>query len=213
MTVYTSQKFVGVTFLTGYLTYYFRLAGVTKALEVGQGAFAIQISGKIASWFLVDRVGWRPLFNGGVYAMTCLLLLIGGLGTLTSRPTLLATTALMCFWGFWYQMTLGAVAYTVCGDTPSVGLRQKTYSLNMMISTTVSTEIIQVTPFLINTDHANLGVNICLIFFALSLLTCIVLHLYLPELKGRNYAEIQEVFARRVPVQKFKGFVCETSTK
>lgn len=213
VTVYTSQQFVGVTFLTGYLTYYFRLAGVDNALAVGQGAFAIQIAGNIVSWFLVDRVGRRPLFNGGAYVMTCLLLVIGGLGTLTTRPALLATTALMCLWGFLYQMTLGAVAYAICGETPSVRLRQKTYSLNMMISTAISTVIIQVTPFLINTDHANLGAKICFIFFALSLPTCIVLHFYLPELKGRNYAECQEMFARKVPARQFKTFVCETSSK
>lgn len=116
--VYTSQQLVGVTFVTGYLTYFFRLAGVKDALAVGQASFAIQIAGNMASWPLVDRVGRRPLIVWGAVAITLLLLLIGGISMIGTQPALLATVALMCMWGFLYQMTLGAIAYTVTGETP-----------------------------------------------------------------------------------------------
>lgn len=115
--VYLSQQFIGVNFISGYLTYYFRLAGVTDPLAVGQGAYAIQLAGNITSWFLVDRYGRRPMILGGAFSMTGLLLIIGGVSTIKSSSALAGTVALMCIWGYIYQMTLGAVAYSVGGET------------------------------------------------------------------------------------------------
>lgn len=80
-----------------------------------------------------------------------------------------------------------------------------------MVSTAVSTGIIQATPYLINTDQANLGGKICFIFFGLSVPMCIWLYFYMPELKGRNYAEIQEMFNKNVPSREFASYVCEVS--
>lgn len=91
----------------------------------------------------------------------------------------------------------------------SVQLRQKTYSINIMAATAVSCMVTQVMPYLINTDQANLGGKICFVFFGLSVPTCAYLYYCLPEMKGRNYAEVQEMFANKVPARKFKGYVCE----
>lgn len=142
-------------------SYYFRLAGVKNPLAIGQAAFAIQLVGNICSWPLVDRIGRRPIIVGGCIVMTCGLLLIGGLGTLHSQPALSAVVAFMTLWGFLYQMTLGAVAYAVGGETPSPTLRQKTYSINIMVATAASCLVLQVMPYLINTDQLNLGAKIC----------------------------------------------------
>jgi hypothetical protein len=49
--------------------------------------------------------------------MTALLLVIGGISTIGSGPSLSATVAFMVIWGFLYQATLGAVAYSVGGET------------------------------------------------------------------------------------------------
>ncbi|KAF4981692.1 hypothetical protein FZEAL_2579 [Fusarium zealandicum] len=209
--VYLSQQFIGVGFISGYLTYYFRLAGVNDPLAVGQAANAIQLFGNMCSWPLVDRLGRRPLIVGGCFVMTALLLVIGGISTIGSAPALSATVAFMVIWGFLYQATLGAIAYSVGGETSSVQLRQKTYSINIMVSTAFSCLVTQVMPYLINTDQANLGGRICFVFFGLSTPMCFYLYFCLPELKGRNYAEVQELFENRVPARKFKGYVCEVS--
>ncbi|KAM9884323.1 maltose permease [Verticillium dahliae] len=209
--VYLSQQTIGVNFISGYLTYYFRLAGVNDPLAIGQAAYAIQLFGNMCSWPLVDRLGRRPMIVGGVFIMTALLLVIGGISTIGSQAALSATVAFMCIWGFLYHATLGAVAYTVGGETSSVQLRQKTYSINIMCSTAASCVVFQVMPYLLNTDQANLGGKICFIFFGLSLPMCVFLYLYMPELKGRNYAEIQEMFNNRVPARGFNDYVCDVS--
>lgn len=37
---------------------------------------------------------------------------------------------------------------------------------------------------------------------------CVYLYFCLPEMKGRNYAELQEMFQNKVPARKFKSYVC-----
>ncbi len=55
------------------------------------------------------------------------------------------------------QMTLGATSYSVGGETPSIPLRQKTYAINIMAATAVSCLVLQVMPYLLNTDQLNMG--------------------------------------------------------
>ncbi|KAL4874695.1 general substrate transporter [Aspergillus karnatakaensis] len=211
--VYIAQQFVGVNFVSGYLTYYFKLAGVDNALGVAQAAFAIQLVGNICSWPLVDRLGRRPLIVGGMLVMTCGLLLIGLISISTSNAALKATVAFMTLWGFLYQATLGAVSYAVGGETPSPLLRQKTYSINIMSATAVSCAVLQIMPYLLNTDEANLGGKICFIFFGLSVPMCVYLYFCLPELKGRTVAEIQEMFQAGLPARKFGSYVCQNTVE
>ncbi|OQE25347.1 hypothetical protein PENSTE_c006G09328 [Penicillium steckii] len=207
--VYIAQQFVGVNFVSGYLTYYFKLAGVNNAIAMAQVAFAIQLFGNICSWPLVDRLGRRPMIVGGMFIMTGLLLVIGGISTIGSDSALKATVAFMTVWGFLYQATLGAVSYAVGGETPSPLLRQKTYSINIMSATAFSCAVLQILPYLLNTDEANLGGKVCFIFFGLSLPMCVYLYFCLPELKGRTVAEIQEMFQDGVKARKFKDYVCQ----
>ncbi|KAF7558170.1 hypothetical protein G7Z17_g107 [Cylindrodendrum hubeiense] len=206
--VYIAQQFIGVNFVSGYLTYYFRLAGVKNALGVAQAAYAIQLFGNICSWPLVDRIGRRPMIVGGSITITAGLLIIGGISTVNNKAALNATVSFMVIWGFLYQMTLGATAYSVGGETPSMQLRQKTYAINIMAATAVSCMVLQVMPYLINSDELNLGGKICFIFFAFSVPMCVYLYYCLPEMKGRNYAEIQEMFDKRIPARQFKDYVC-----
>ncbi|KAJ5988079.1 hypothetical protein N7481_003289 [Penicillium waksmanii] len=210
--VYIAQQFIGVNFVSGYLTYYFKLAGVNDAIALAQVAFAIQLFGNICSWPLVDRLGRRPMIVGGMIIMTMGLLVIGGISTIGSSSALKATVAFMTLWGFLYQATLGAVAYAVGGETPSPLLRQKTYSINIMSATAVSCAVLQILPYLLNTDEANIGGKICFIFFGLSLPMCVYLYFCLPELKGRTVAEIQEMFQAGLPARKFKDYVCQNET-
>ncbi|KAF7186976.1 Major facilitator-type transporter ecdC [Pseudocercospora fuligena] len=207
--VYIAQQFIGVNFIAGYLAYYFQLAGVDNALGIAQAAYAIQLFGNICSWPLIDRFGRRPLIVHATILMTALLLVIGGISTPKQTPaSLKATVALMTIWGFLYQASLGPAAYSVGGETASPRVRQKTYSINIMTATAVSCLVLQVMPYLLNKDEANLGGKICFVFFAPSVLMCVYLYYCFPEMKGRNYLELEEMFQERLPARKFKDYVC-----
>ncbi|KAJ5703543.1 hypothetical protein N7493_011468 [Penicillium malachiteum] len=211
--VYIAQQFVGVNFVSGYLTYYFKLAGVKDSVATAQGAYAVQLFGNICSWLLVDRLGRRPMIVGGMFVITIGLFIIGCISINGSAAALKATAAFMTLWGFLYQATVGAVPYAVGGETPSPLLRQKTYSINIMSATAFSCAVLQILPYLINTDEVNMGGKVCFVFFGLSVPMCVYLYFYIPGLKGRTVAEIQELFQANVPARKFKGYVCQNQVQ
>jgi hypothetical protein len=88
-------------FLIGIFRYYFTIAGVNNPIGMVQVCFSIQVLGNIISWFVVDRIGRRPLAVYGMFIMTATLLVIGGIGTIkNSKAALQAIVALMSLWGF-----------------------------------------------------------------------------------------------------------------
>ncbi|KAH7146608.1 maltose permease [Dactylonectria estremocensis] len=207
---FLAQQFSGSGFIAGYLPYFFTIAGVANPIGIAQISYSIQLLGNIASWFVVDRVGRRPLAVYGLIAMTVTLLIIGGLGTIRNNKTALtATIALMSVWGFLYQFTLGAVAYAVGGETPAPRVRQKTYSINLMCTTASLCLVSQATPLLINPTNANLGAKVAFVFFGLSVPLCIYLYFCFPEMKGRSYLELEEMFQKNVPARQFKNYKCD----
>lgn len=77
-----------------------------------------------------------------------------------------------------------------------------------MSATAVSTAVLQVMPYLINPGNANLGGKITFVFFGLSVPMCVYLYFYFPEMKGRTYLELEEMFQARLPARQFKTHVC-----
>lgn len=186
------------------------MAGVQNPVGIAQVSYAIQLLGNFASLFLVDRIGRRPMIVYGTFAITALLLIIGGLGTMEDNQTALkAVVGFMSFWGFLFQLTLGAVAYAVGGETPTARLRQKTYSINVMSNTAAACLVTQLVPILVNPGDANLGAKVAFVFFAPSVFLSIYLFFCFPEMKGRSYLELEDMFQKRLPARAFKSYHCE----
>ena len=70
-----------------------------------------------------------------------------------------------------------------------------------------------VIPFLFNPDQANLGAKVSFIFGGLSVLCTIYLWFYQPEVSGRSYEELDELFMKQVPAREFKSFKTEAQAK
>ncbi|KAI8294058.1 General alpha-glucoside permease [Colletotrichum sp. SAR 10_98] len=196
-----------------YLDYFFTIAGVGNPIGIAQVCYSIQLLGNICSWFLVERTGRRPLIVWGIISMSALLLLIGGLSVIeNNQQALTAVVAFMALWGFLYQLSIGAVAFAVGGETPSPRLRQKTYSITIMSNTSAGCLVTQLIPFLINPSNANLGGKVAFVFFAPSLICSVYLFFCFPEMKGRSYLELEDMFQKGVPARKFKDYKCEVET-
>ncbi|KAL0932293.1 maltose permease [Colletotrichum truncatum] len=211
--VYLAQQFIGSNFVASYLPYFFTIAGVGNPIGIAQVCYSIQLLGNICSWFLVDRYGRRPLIVWGSIVMTGLLLLIGGLSVIQgNQKTLSAVVAFMALWGFLYQLSIGAVAFAVGGETPSPRVRQKTYSITIMSNTAAGCLVTQLIPYLINPSNANLGGKVAFVFFAPSLICAVYLFFCFPEMKGRSYLELEDMFQKKIPAREFENYRCEVET-
>lgn len=70
-----------------------------------------------------------------------------------------------------------------------------------------------VIPFLFNPDQANLGAKVSFIFGGLAVLSTIYLWFYQPEVSGRSYEELDEMFMKKVPAREFKTFVTDSQMR
>ncbi|KAK9427736.1 general substrate transporter [Lipomyces doorenjongii] len=206
---FVCQQLVGASFISGYMAYFFVLAGVQNPFGISQMVYSVQLLGNMCSWPLVERVGRRPIMLYGMVFMTATLLVIGGVSTVHGQTALKVVVSLMTIWGFVYQMTAGAVVFAISGETPTPRLRQKTFALNVMIANLLSTAVVMVLPYLMNSDKANLGGKIAFIFFGPSVPCCIYLYFCLPEMKGRNVAELEEMYQKQLPARMFAGYQCD----
>ncbi|KAI5244645.1 hypothetical protein E4T43_03608 [Aureobasidium subglaciale] len=79
MGVFACQHPVGIIFVLGYSTYFFQLAGLddSNSFGLGVGVTACGVTDNFVSWFVINNVGRRKLFVGGMIALIAMLLLIG----------------------------------------------------------------------------------------------------------------------------------------
>ena len=64
-----------------------------------------------------------------------------------------------------------------------------------------------------NPDQANLQAKVAFIFGAFSILSTVYLFLYQPEVAGRSYEELDEMFMKKVPARDFKSYKTEVEEK
>ncbi|KAL4750670.1 hypothetical protein BDW72DRAFT_175359 [Aspergillus terricola var. indicus] len=209
------QAMSGIIFAASYSTYYFQLAGYTDAmsfrLQIVQQVMSI--FGNLMSYLLIDRLGRRNLMLYGLGIMTCILMITGGLGVVASdvnNPNsggaVKGTVALILLYCWWYNCTIGAAGYTLLAEVSTSRLRIKTIAIGLALQNALYTMWSFVLPYLFNPDKANLGAKVTFIFGGLSVTSLVYLWFCQPETAGRTYAELDEMFAKRVPAWKFKTY-------
>lgn len=209
------QAIGGVIFIAGYSTYYQQLAGYSTAdsFKLFIALQVLSMVGNICSWDLVDRLGRRFLIVWGSFALTILLLVCGGLATVGTTSCTKGAIGLMIAYGFIYNVTIGSTAYNLLAEVATSRLRVKTISIGIMSQSLWYTMWSFVLPYLFNPDKANLGAKIAFIFGGLSVICTIYLYLYQVETAKRSYEELDELFMKKVPATKFKGYVTDVETR
>lgn len=152
--VFACQHAVGIIFILGFSTYFFQLAGLStqNSLDLGVGVTACGVAGNICSWFIVNRLGRRPIFLGGMSACTTILLLIGILDVVPTGPAKWAQSALTVIFSFVYFMTVGAVAFVLLGEVSSLALRARTTALATATQAVFGIIMFFAVPYMVNPD-------------------------------------------------------------
>jgi hypothetical protein len=202
------QQFTGIVFAASYSTYYAELAGYST-----DAAFKLQIVqqvlsmiGNVISWYLIDKVGRRGLTVYGTAGLTVILWVMGGLAVGGSSGELKGTVAMILLYCFFYNVTIGATAYTVLTEVSTARLRVKTIALGLALQSCFGLMWSFVLPYLFNPDKANLGGKVGFIFGGLSFPCIAFLWWFQPETKGRSYEELDEMFTKRIPAREFANY-------
>lgn len=209
------QSLCGIVFVASYSTYYIQLAGFSTSesfkLQICQQV--LSLVGNVCSWYLVDRVGRRNLTFYGQVGLTIILCLTGGLAVANTEGSIKGTVALILLYCFWYNVTIGATAYTILCEVSTSRLRVKTIAIGLAFQNCLNLMWSFVLPYLFNPDEANLGAKLAFIFGAFSVFSVVYVWFYQPETAGRTYEELDEMFVKKIPARKFKGYEPEAQIR
>ncbi|KAL3428807.1 general substrate transporter [Aspergillus tetrazonus] len=191
------QNISGYYFVATYLTYYAQLVGYSAdaSFIINIVAQVVSFVGCVASWFLIESVGRRPLNIWGVALMTVVLCVGGGLATTNNFQCLKAVIGLFIVYEFIYFVTIGSAGFTA--------------ALGILLQNAIVCGLAFLIPYIFNPDKGNLGGKTAFIFALLGILSTVYLFLYHPETAGRGYREMDELFIKQVKARDFKGYVTD----
>lgn len=205
--VFLCQHLVGIIFVLGYSTYFFQLAGldVSNSFNLGVGVTACGVLGNILSWFVIESYGRRKIFLSGMSILTVLLFLIGIMDVVPTAAAKWVQASVTVIYAFVYFLTIGAMAFAILGEASSSVLRAKTISLATATQAICGLVMNFAIPYMVNPDEGNLKGKVGFIFGGLALIATVGSYIYVPELKGKTFDEIDRLFAAKVPPRKMGG--------
>jgi MFS transporter, SP family, general alpha glucoside:H+ symporter len=57
-------------------------------------------------------------------------------------------------------------------------------------------------------ELAAIGPKTGYMFFGFGVISCFLIYIWIPDVTGRTYAQLDELFERKIPARKFKETVC-----
>ncbi|CCE85168.1 Piso0_004746 [Millerozyma farinosa CBS 7064] len=191
--------------LTGYQSYFFQQSGLTasQAYYFGIGMSFLSLVMCSFNWFLMTRLGRRPLILFAVTSNTIILFIIGCLGIRQNGSTgwalggVSTASALLCF------PTITSLA--VVPEVSSTRLRNKTTVISRNVYNVFSIYNNVLTTWMINSKGWAWGPKAGFYWSGSSACVLVWAFFRLAETKDRTPAELDFLFEKGVPARKFKS--------
>jgi SP family myo-inositol transporter-like MFS transporter 13 len=160
---------------------------------------AAQLVGVLLSWYLVDRVGRRPLLLVSLAGLTSALFAMGVVYSLTSVPKV-AVVVVMMLYLITFGVGMSPIPWTINAEIHPAAVRAKAISfatstnwlMNWIVSETfLSLSVALSTNQAAPEDHPN---GVFWLYGAVGVVGLVVFAFKLPETKGMTLEEISEIF-------------------
>mgnify|MGYP004728055363 CR=1 FL=1 len=131
---------------------------------------------------------------------------MGGLGTVKApshniRSGIVATVTLF---GIGFSLGWAPLSHVVAAEIPTTGLRDLTYAVGAVFNIVIQWAVAFSIPYLIDESHAGLGSKVGFIFGSTAFIATLFSWFCIPECGGKTLEEVDELFARGVPIRKFR---------
>ncbi|KAI0475072.1 general substrate transporter [Xylariaceae sp. FL0804] len=202
------QQITGQAFPSQYGVIFYQSQGFgDMSFLFGVISNCVSLVATIFTWFYVDGVGRRPVLMVGGFFMGAWLLVLGGVGTVSSSQITqslkdLMVASIMLF-GVFYNLSWAPCSFIVVSEVAAQRLKEKTNLLACVVSVLTTFVTSFTTPYLINSQYANLGGRVGFIYGSINLAMVVAVFLFIPELKGRTLEEVDQLFASGEPLRRF----------
>ncbi|KAH7061691.1 general substrate transporter [Paraphoma chrysanthemicola] len=206
-----SQAASGVWFFISYSTYFFTIAGITKAFEYTIMLTCVGFVGvHLGLYSLKNLCGRRTVMILG--ALSCgLCQLATGIsssvapGSVTTGNVLVAFTALF---NFCYNAGVGSASSPLATEMVSSRLRASTVGSANALGYFLSWLVGFCSPYFINPEDLNWGPQYSYIWAASNFICVVWFYFFIPETKARSLEELDEIFEAGVGARRFKQYQC-----
>ncbi|EHY55537.1 hypothetical protein HRR83_009468 [Exophiala dermatitidis] len=201
---YTSLSQVcGQVLTLTYATVLLVQSGIEDPFEITIIITVAIFLGATVGLVLLDKVGRRPIALTGFVIIFLLDISIAGLATggLETKPERVAMAAMFIIFGFFNAFTFQSIMLLAPSELSSVTLREASFAWAvfwMYVTAIIATFVV---PQL--TQAANLAARADYIFAGCTLVTIVVTYFFLPETRGRSLAEIDHLYATKIPARKW----------
>ncbi|WVQ65249.1 uncharacterized protein L199_003422 [Kwoniella botswanensis] len=216
--ILVSQQISGVQFIFSYTTTFFTLVGLKDTFIITIIVDCIEVIGVIASFFVVNRFGRRPLLLYTGVFMLFTLLVVGALGAVAGQgerfePYLAdhpsfgkAVAAMICLYVFAFNVAWGPLAWVVAAEMSTGRNRQKHLSIGTALFWVSAWAVTFTLPYLFQPNEAGLGPMIGFVYSLGALASLLFVYFFIPETIGRTLEEINFMMEARIPTRKWKDF-------
>ncbi|CRG91449.1 Alpha-glucosides permease MPH3 [Talaromyces islandicus] len=198
-------EFFGLPLL-GHSSYLLEVIGMSagKATTYFIGGVVASIITNFIAFWLMSRIGRRPMLILSMAAITVLWATVGIVGCFSS-----AGGSIYIGIGLILVITIAGLgawpaSYAIGGETSSLRLRAKSQGLGWFANSAGSAVFSAFLPYLYNSVAANLGGKAGFVFCVLSAIACLLSFLYVPEMKGLTPAEADDMFESGQSARKFE---------
>lgn len=206
--VWIIQNLCGSAFM-GYSTYFYIQAGLptVMAFNMTLAQYGIGFFGTLASWYMMSVFGRRTLFGGGLAILMVILLSIGTAGIFDNKASGWAIGSLLILYTAVYDTTVGPITYSLVSEIPSTRMKNKTIVLARNLFNIAGMINYVIVPYMLNPTAWNWSgksgffwASICCVFLVWT-------YFRLPEPKNRSYAELDQLFERKISARKFSSTI------
>ncbi|KAL3470263.1 general substrate transporter [Aspergillus californicus] len=213
---YSLNQISGIILSTTYTTVFLTQLGVGDAFTFTVIASCCTLAGTIAAPLVIDRLGRRPTAFIGMTTLFLIDLVAGILAffiTDSNTSIVLAIAAL----GFIFNFFWGAGFYSLSALMPSEiatpKLRNHTMAYTIACAQTSAVITTFAVPQLTSADAAGLGAKTYLVFAGCMACVLVFVYFYMPETKGRTFAEVDEMYDAKIPMSEWRGYQSVTGAK
>ncbi|WVQ85732.1 hypothetical protein IAT38_007899 [Cryptococcus sp. DSM 104549] len=215
--ILVSQQISGVQFIFSYTTTFFSLVGLEDTFIITIIVDCIEVLGVIASFFILERFGRRPLLIYTGIFMFITLVIVGCMGAVAGHgdfePYLAEHTALgkaiaamICLYVFAFNVAWGPLAWVVAAEMSTGRNRQKHLSIGTALFWVSAWAVTFTLPYLFQPTEAGLGPMIGFIYAVGGFLSVAFVFFFIPETSGRTLEEINFMMEARIPTRQWKNY-------
>ncbi|KAL1861768.1 hypothetical protein VTK73DRAFT_6918 [Phialemonium thermophilum] len=213
--VYAAQNLTG-NLIANQAVYFFEQAGVTTntAFALGLITSALQMIFVMLSWILTSYLGRRTIYVWGTLINTGFLVALGiaaSIGDPKAHSASLAQASLGLIISVLFTLGPAPASWVIIGETSAIRLRPLTTGMGRAAYYIVEIPCIFLGSYMLNPTGGNLGGKCGYVWAGTGFVCFVLAWIWLPEMKGRSYREIDILFRRKVQARKWKKTVVDVN--